>query len=78
MRKISRSVRKPKQAKKKWMTVQSVQFPVACCLYRPYDRTDDVAAPGDDTWQVMWRTTDNWTSQRVTRVTTVRVTRGIG
>jgi hypothetical protein len=38
MRKISRSVRKPKQAKK--------EDDCTVCI-------DDVAAPGDDTWQVM-------------------------
>jgi hypothetical protein len=41
MQKISRSVRKPKQAKKgDDCTVRTV-------------RTDDVATPGDDTWQFL-------------------------
>jgi hypothetical protein len=55
------------------MTVQSVQCHADCT-----GRTGDVATPGDDTWQVMWRTADNWTNLWVTRVTTVRVTRGTG
>jgi hypothetical protein len=44
MEEISHSVRKVKQAKKKWMTVQSVQS-------RWHVRTADVAGPECDTWQ---------------------------
>jgi hypothetical protein len=39
---------------KKWVTVQSVQCHVAGWLYRPYGRTADMAASGEDMWQVMW------------------------
>jgi hypothetical protein len=53
MRKISHSDRKPKQVKKKGVTVQSVQSTwQADCTGRTV-HTDDVAASGDDTWQVM-------------------------
>jgi hypothetical protein len=51
------------------------------CLYAdvagPYRR--HVAAPGDDTCQaVLGVRAYNWTYLEVTRVTTVRVTRGTG
>jgi hypothetical protein len=58
MEKISRSVRKVKQAKK-GMTVQFVQSTW-------HVRTADVAAPEGNTWQVC--TGDTWHHQDVTRV----------
>jgi hypothetical protein len=48
MEKISRSVRKVKQAKK-GMIVQSIQSTW-------HVRTTDVCQPGGDMWQTVWRT----------------------
>jgi hypothetical protein len=83
MEKISRSVRKVKQAKKIVdCAVRTVctDADVACPyadVVGPYRR--HVAAPGDDTCQAdldVWAY--SWTYPEVTRVTTERVTRGTG
>jgi hypothetical protein len=56
MRKISHSVRKPKQAKKMGdCTVRTV--PRGRLTVQAVHHTTDVAAPGEDTWQVTGSTT---------------------
>jgi hypothetical protein len=78
MQKISRFVRKPKQAKKgDDCTVRTVPRG-RLTVQAIHGHTDDVAASGDDMWQVMWCTIDSWTNLWVTHVTTIRVTHGRG